>query len=83
VKLKPQTLSDFLLELVAGAKAAEVLIADLREMYPIRRKKYGNIGAQAWYIGQVLRAIISYIPPALKKLTGLAALLEVVHKLRQ
>ena len=82
LKIKPTVLADFILEFVAGAKAAEVIMADLKEMRPGRNKKYGKAGAQWWYVGQILRAIIAYVPTLLKSVTGWSAVLAAVQRMK-
>jgi hypothetical protein len=74
--------AEFLLYLFLSKKDSEAVAGDLEERWRKIKKKFGNGRANFWYWTQVIRSIGPFAWAAMKRVSGLLALLEMWRKLR-
>ena len=74
--------AEFLLYLVLSKNDSEVVAGDLEERWRTIKKQFGVRRANFWYWTQVVRSIWPFGVAALKKRSGLVAVMELWRKMR-
>jgi hypothetical protein len=82
----PPVNAQFLFYLFLDAKNCDALVGDLEERYKLIFKKFGASRANFWYWTQAIRSVgpivWKWTKAVMKRLSGLAALLEIWRRIR-
>ena len=83
----PPVNAEFLFYLFLDAQKCDALVGDLEERYRLIHKKFGQGRASFWYWAQAIRSVGPIVWAAtravVKRLSGLAALVELYKRIRQ
>jgi hypothetical protein len=83
---RPSRAAEFILHLLMEPRSCDALVGDLNERHRFLRKRFGRRKANFWYWVQVFRSVgpIVWVGSIkiLKRLSGLAAAVEMVRRIR-
>jgi hypothetical protein len=82
IKGRPPLNAQFLFYLFLEAQNCDAMVGDLEERYRLIHKKFGHRRAAFWYWTQVIRSVGPIVWAAIRKLSGLAALVELYRRIR-
>ena len=82
IKFVPPMNAEYLLFLALPKKDSEAIAGDLEERWRKIRKKFGVRKANFWYWFQVIRSLWPFGVAAVKRVSGLLALVAVWKKLK-
>jgi hypothetical protein len=80
---KPPLNAEFLFHLfMPSPQSADALVGDLEERYRYLRKRFGARRANFWYWWQTLISLRPVMAAALKRVSGVMALIEAYRRMR-